>query len=550
MTDSTARGGMVTSLHHHASDVGAEILEQGGNAVDAAIATCLALNVVLPEMCGIGGEGRALLYMQHSGEQVVVDWGARSPSNAAEDMYELDHERDRVVLSPSIPLTGWPAVKENANAYGYRSPMVPGSIAGYALCLKRFGTMSLSDVMQPAIRLAEEGFEVTPELARHIGENVDLLSKFPASRQVFMQEGVKRYWDVDGPHLRLVQSDLSRTLGLIAAGGPDVFYRGEIAESIAQAMRENGGLITEKDLAMYEPEVLEPSRGTFGEYEVLGMPGGGTTVVQILNILNEIGLKSSRPDSPDVLHLLAEAIRLTFGDRVRYIFGDLDRVPWKGLCSREHAQELAAQVDQQRATPVSVQVTSDPWSREPDTTHLCVVDGQRNVVSATITLGAAFGSRVVIPGTGILMNGLMASLSPEPGDINSVGPWKRRRSPHAGTIIMKDGAPYLALGSPGGEKQIVATAQVILNVLVGGHSMQHAIDMPRLFRGLRDVVYVSEDMPKDTILSLEGMGHSIQQKLARDFGFGRPNGILIDPAGRPELDGGVHGDSNGKASWL
>ena len=549
MTGASSSEGMVTSLHHLASDAGARVLSQGGNAVDAAVATCLALNVVLPEMCGIGGEGRALI-LTARGESVVVDWGARSPLQASEDMYRLDHGRGRVVLSPSIPLTGWPAVKDNANAFGYRSVMVPGAVAGYAECLKRFGTMSLERLIEPAIRLAGEGFEVTPELARHIGENADLLSRFPGSRRVFLEEGLRRHWDIDGPHLRLVQSDLADTLRLIGKEGPGAFYRGEIAAAIEGAMRENGGLITREDLAAYRPEILKPSRGTFGEFGVLGMPGGGTTVVQILNLLGEIGLEGAGPESAEVLHLLAEAVRLTFGDRIKYIFGDLEKVPWRGLCSRDYARELAGQVDRRRAAPVDTPVRADPWVYERDTTHLCVVDAERNVVSATITLGAAFGSRVVIPGTGILMNGLMASLNPEPGDINSVGPWKRRRSPHAGTIVTRDGAPYLAAGSPGGEKQIVATAQVLLNVLLGGRSVQEAIDMPRLFRGLRDAVYVSETMPEGTIGQLKARGHRVEKKLARDFGFGRPNGILIDPAGSRELEGGVHGESNGKASGI
>ncbi|MDI6823653.1 MAG: gamma-glutamyltransferase [Bacillota bacterium] len=543
-----ANNGMVTSLHELASHAGVEVLKKGGNAVDAAIATCFALNVVLPAMCSIGGEGRALIHIRRTGETTVVNWSGRCPGRATPDMYELEPERGRLLLGPSVPLTGWVAVKDDANEYGYKSMMVPGSIAGYAKCLESFGTLSMAEVMQPAIRLAEEGFPITPLLARHIGENADLLSRYPASAQVFLKEGIHRKWDINGLHLWLVQTDLAETLKKIADGGPDVFYRGEIARRIADAHRENGGLITEDDLARYQPEVLEPSRGSFLGYEVYGVPGGGTTVVQILNILDGFDLGGYHLNSPELLHLFAEAVRLTFHDRVRFISGDLEAVPWKGLCSKEHARELREQIDPRRATSVEVEVVSDPWYYNGDTTHLCVVDEDRNVVSATITIGSAFGSRVVIPGTGILMNNLMKSMNPEPGDINSVGPWKRRRIPHAASLVTKRGTPFLAVGSPGGEVQIVATSQVILNVLLHGLSIQEAIDAPRLFRGLRDDIYVTEDMPAETVAGLEEMGHRVVRKNPEKFGFGRPNGILIDPEGVRVLYGGIDRYSDGLAA--
>ena len=228
--------GMVTSFHYLASQAGVEILERGGNAVDAAVATCLALNVVLPHMCGIGGEGRALIYMRRTGEKVVVNWSARCPLAASPAMFEFEPERGRLVIGHSVPLTGYMAVKDDANEHGYRAVMVPGAVAGYARALERFGTLSLGEVMKPAIRLAEEGFPITPQLARYIGENADLLSRYPAGADLFLKNGIRRQWDVGGARLTLVQTDLAKTLKKIAAGGPDVFYRGEIARQIVEAM--------------------------------------------------------------------------------------------------------------------------------------------------------------------------------------------------------------------------------------------------------------------------------------------------------------------------
>jgi gamma-glutamyltranspeptidase/glutathione hydrolase len=544
----TFENGMVTSLQHLASDVGVQILNQGGNAVDAAIAVCYALNVCLPQMCCIAGEGRALIKMKSASDPVVVNWSGRCPQNARHDMYKIDATRGRVVPGPSVPLTGWPAIKDDANEYGYKSVMVPGSIAGYELAVKHFGTMPMGRLIEPAIHLAEEGFPISPLLARHIGENADLLSRYPASAEVFLSKGIRRHYDLDGLHLSLVQSDLAETLKKIADQGAPGFYRGTVARRIAEAMRENGGLITEDDLASYEAEILSPSKGFFKGYEIYGVPGGGTSVVQMMNILDGYDLSNTPFDSADFLHLFAETVRLTFEDRIRFISGDLEQIPWKGLCSKGHASELRRQIDPARAVSVGGEITSDPWYYDGDTTHLCVVDGNRNVVSATITAGSAFGSRVVIPSVGILMNDLMKSMNPEPGDINSIGPWKRRRIPHAASLVMKKGAPYLAVGSPGGEKQIVATAQSILNVIHGGLSIQDAIDAPRLFRGLRDDIYVSENMPEETAANLKNLGHPVTAKNAAAFGFGLPNGIMIDTEGVPFLKGGVDRNSDGKAA--
>ena len=392
----TFENGMVTSLQHLASEAGIQILKQGGNAVDAAIAVCFALNVCLPQMSCIAGEGRALIKMQGTEDPVVVNWSGRCPRNARPDMYEVDPTRGRLVLGPSVPLTGWPAIKDDANEYGYKSVMVPGSIAGYELALKHFGTMPMGRLIEPAIRLAEEGFSISPLLARHIGENADLLSRYPASTEVFLSKGVRRHYDLDGLHLLLVQSDLAETLKKIADQGAGGFYRGTVAHRIAEAMRENGGLITEEDLSAYEAEILSPSKGFFKGYEIYGVPGGGTSVVQMMNILDDYDLSNTPFDSAEFLHLFAETVRLTFEDRVRFISGDLERVPWKGLCSKGHASELRKQIDPDRAVSVGGEIATDPWYYDGDTTHLCVVDGERNVVSATITAGSAFGSRVVI----------------------------------------------------------------------------------------------------------------------------------------------------------
>ena len=540
--------GMVSSLHVLASEAGCEILRRGGNAVDAAIGTALALTVVMPHMGGIGGEGRALIYERASGRTSVVNWSARTPRRASADMFELEPQRERVVLGASVPLTGWAAVRGDANEHGPLAALVPGAPAGYELTLERHGSMSFAEVAAPAIRLAEEGFAITPAFARHVGENADLLHRYPATAEVFLGEGYRRRWGLSGPERWLVQRDLAQTLRTIANEGSEVFYRGAIAERIASFMHEVGGLIDEGDLASYQAEVLEPSRGRFQGMQTYGVPGGGTTVVQVLNILDGFELAGEPLNSPRVLHLFLEAVRVAFLDRVRHMSGDLDRVPWRGLASAEHAEELRAQIDPKRAISVQEHVRSDPSRFDGNTTHFCVVDGYRNVVSSTLTLGSAFGSRVVVPGTGILLNGLMHSLNPEPGDINSIGPDKRRRIPHAASLLVHpDGRPYMAVGSPGGEKQIVATLQTILGVTLHGLSVQEAIDAPRVFRGLRDEIYISHLMPEPTLEALRALGHTVAPRVKHVFGFGRPNGILIDHPEAGTLDGGADRDTDGAA---
>lgn len=544
--------GMVTSLHYLASEAGSSVLRAGGNAVDAAVATSLALNVVMPHMCGIGGEGRALIHLRDSGDTNVINWSARTPRRATPDMFELLPEAERVVLGASVPLTGWAAVKDDANEHGPLAALVPGAPAGYELMLQRHGSMAFEDVAAPAIALAEDGFPITAAFARHVGENADLLHRYPSTAEVFLADGYQRRWGLMGPERWLVQRDLGQTLRTIAREGARAFYRGEVAQRIADFMQRSGGLIDAVDLAEYQAEVLDPSRGSFRGMTTYGVPGGGTTVVQVLNILDGFDLEGEPLSSPRILHLFLEAVRVAFKDRVRHMSGDLDLVPWRGLASKEHAAELRAQINPDKATPIEVEVRSDPRTFDGDTTHLCVVDKDRNVVSSTLTLGSAFGSRVVLPGTGILLNGLMHSLNPEPGDINSIGPGKRRRIPHAASILVRDdGRPFMAVGSPGGEKQIVATLQTILGVMLHGLSVQDAIDAPRVFRGLRDDIYVSHLLPEPSIAALQEMGHKVVPKVKQVFGFGRPNGIVIDGDGdgfgTGSLDGGADKDTDGKA---
>lgn len=539
---------MVSSLHHLASEAGCEILREGGNAVDAAVATALALNVVMPHMCGIGGEGRALIHPHGASKATVVNWSARTPRRATPDMFELLPDEERVVLGASVPLTGWAAVKDDANEHGVLAALVPGAPAGYEMMLERYGTMAMRDVARPAIALAEDGFPITPAFARHLGENADLLHAYPSTADVFLAHGYRRRWGLMGPERRLRQTDLAETLRTLAEHGSRAFYRGAIGERIATFMEQSGGLIDETDLRDYQAEELEPSQGRFGDLTTYGVPGGGTTVVQVLNMLDGFDLSGEPVNSPRVLHLFLEAIRVAFLDRVNVMSGVLENVPWKGLTSREHAAELRAQIDPARATSVTASVRSDPRRFDGDTTHFCVVDGERNVVSSTLTLGSAFGSRVVVPGTGVLLNGLMHSLNPEPGDINSIGPGKRRRIPHAASIFVRDdGQPVFAVGSPGGEKQIVATLQVALGVFLHGLGVQEAIDAPRVFRGLRDQIYVADTMPEGTVSALAALGHDVSTRSKQVFGFGRPNAIRIHATPTGAFEGGYDRDTDGAA---
>jgi gamma-glutamyltranspeptidase/glutathione hydrolase len=517
-----ARQGMVATDHRLASEVGVAILRRGGNAVDAAVAVGFALAVVYPSAGNLGGGGFMLIHDARRGRQVALDFREKAPSGARRDMF-LDAQ-GQVVPGRSLftPL-----------AVG-----VPGTVAGLAHALEAYGSLPLREVIAPAIRLARRGFPVSDELAQMLEAQREHLGAWPASRAVFFRDGRPLRAGE-----RLVQKDLAASLALIARQGPAAFYRGAIGRRIAAALAPHGGLITAEDLARYQVVERPPVSGDYRGYRIVSMPppsSGGTHIVQMLNLLERYPLAEMGAGSAQVIHLEAEAMKLAYADRAEYL-GDPDfiRVPVHGLTSRAYADELAAGIDPERATPAARIRPGRPAPYESEqTTHYSVADRHGNVVSTTYTLNLAFGSGIVAAGTGILLNNEMDDFAAKPGvanafglvggEANAVAPEKRPLSSMSPTIVLKDGKPWLVTGSPGGSRIITATLQTIINSIDFGMNPAEAAAAPRIHhQWTPDELRVEKGLSPDTLRLLAQKGHPLRTGQT----MGRTQTIRIDPEG-------------------
>ncbi|SFG12233.1 gamma-glutamyltransferase 1 . Threonine peptidase. MEROPS family T03 [Planifilum fulgidum] len=497
--------GMVVTAHPLATQVGADVLRQGGNAVDAAVAIQFALNVVEPMMSGIGGGGFMMVYDAKTRKVSIVNSRERAPMGAKPDMF-LDEDGN------PIP---FPERHTHGNAVG-----VPGTLKGLETALEKWGTRPLSKLIDPAIRLAERGVKVNWVLADAIEENKEKLAR-TAARDVFLPGG-KPLKEGD----LLVQKDLAKTLRLIQKHGTDVFYRGKVGEAIARTVREHGGSMTLDDLKRYRVTLDRPVRGTFRDYEIVSMPppsSGGLTAIQILKMLEE--LEAGRYDvrSPEKYHLLAEAMHLAYADRGAYI-GDPEfvDVPMKGLLHPEYIRERSALVSMDRANPEVK--PGDPWKYEgkrgkkpasvqPDdrpigqTTHFTVADRWGNLVSYTTTIEQLFGSGIMVPEYGILLNNELTDFDAVPGGPNEVRPFKRPMSSMTPTIVFRDGKPVLTVGSPGGATIIASVFQVILHKLEYGMPLKAAIEEPRIYSNRYPDIRWEEGVPEEARSRLQELGH-------------------------------------------
>ncbi|HET7036490.1 MAG TPA: gamma-glutamyltransferase, partial [Thermomicrobiaceae bacterium] len=418
---------------------------------------------------------------------------------------------------------------------------------------RRYGRLPWSDVLQPAITLAEEGFAVNHYVAMMIAANYDLLSRFPESRRTFIKPSGAPLSAVRGDRLR--QPELARTLRLIAQDGPEVPYHGEIARLIAEDMARHGGLIDEADLARHRTRVFEPASVRYHDVEILGQlaNSGYPTVAEALQIVEGLELNRYGFQSTEAIHLITESLRRALVDRLRYL-GDpeLAPVPLRGVVDPGYAAARRATIDLEHATPDAG--PGDPWRFEPapapaparsgtpgegQTTHITVIDGERNMVALTSTLGGTFGSGVVIAGTGIVLNNAVTWFDPEPGAVTSIGPGKRVMSASSPVVLLRDGQPYAALGSPGGRRVMSAIYQIIVNLVEYGLGMQAAISAPRV-HSEGPVTEISTRFPAEVLAGLEAMGHRLlpREDSLSSMHFARPNGIQIDPASG-ELHGGV-----------
>ena len=516
-----ARQGMVASTTEIASRVGVEIMQRGGNAVDAAVAVGLALAVTWPSAGNIGGGG-FMMIRRANGETEIIDYRERAPLSASRDMY-LDKDGN---------------VIKGASTVGYKAVGVPGTVAGLSLAQKRHGKLSWADVVEPARKLAAEGFPITYHLARSLRAAEKFLKQFPDSNRIFLRDG--KFFDEDE---RLVQPELAETFARLKDKGPREFYEGKTAQLIAADMKANGGLITERDLKEYEPTIRKPLIGNYRGYEIVTMPppsSGGTALLEMLNILEHYNLSYSGPGSSDTIHVLVEAQRRAFADRAEFL-GDADfvKVPVEGLIAKKYAAELAKSIDPDHATPSSKIKAGKPLGPEStETTHFTVIDAEGNVVTNTYTLNGGYGSGATARGTGVLLNNEMDDFTSKPGvpnaygllqsENNAIAPRKRPLSAMTPTIVLKDGKVWFAIGSPGGPTIINTVLQVIVNIVDFGMNIQQAIDSPRFHhQWMPDrIQFEPMGVNRDTRAALERKGHTFAEKAGN---MGDAEGIMIDP---------------------
>ena len=515
-----AQHGIVVSVHELASQAGVEIMQAGGNAVDAAVATGFVLAVVHPPAGNIGGGGFMLIRMA-DGKAHFIDYREKAPAAATRDMY----------------LDGQGNVIEGASEYGYKAIGVPGSVAGMVYAEQKYGKLTLQKVMAQAIRLAREGYALSWREARDLHDKH--LSQFPESRRIFQRDG--NYYR-SGEIFR--QPDLARTLERIAAK-PDDFYHGALARELAAALQKGGGLITADDLAHYEVKEREPIRGTYRGYEIISAPppsSGGTVLVESLNILEGYDLAKLEDRSAQSIHFTTEAFRRAFFDRAEFL-GDPDfsKIPVAQLIDKKYATAWRDSINANQASaskdlkrPAIFSELEQYAATHPQplanhesqhTTHYSVVDAEGNAVAVTTTINDWFGSRVTATGLGFLMNDEMDDFSAKPGvpnsdgliqgEANAIGPGKRPLSSMTPTIVVRDGKTLLVLGSPGSSKIITTVANVLMGVIDYGMNIQEAVNAPRFHnQWLPDVLNVEKWFSPDTVRALQKMGYNVQ------FGLG------------------------------
>jgi gamma-glutamyltranspeptidase/glutathione hydrolase len=549
-----SKDGMVVCTSAPACDAGAAILARGGNAVDAAVATAFALAVTHPSAGNIGGGG-FMVVRAASGQVTSFDYREKAPLKSTRQMYMRDGKVD-------ISLTN----------EGYLAPGVPGTVRGLALAAKRFGTLPWKDVVMPAVELAEGGFVLSPALARSLNSQLfpterngapagGVMAKYPASVAAYGKPGGGQWAAGD----RLVLGDLARTLRAIATDGPDVFYKGWIADRIAADMAANGGLITRQDLAAYEAKERAPVTGRFRGYDIAAMPppsSGGVALVEMLNILEGYDLKEKGAASPAAKHLEIEAMRRAYLDRARFL-GDPDfvQVPVARLTAKEHAKEMAATIDPAKASSsaeLGRDILAAPQHAEPDeTTHFSVVDRHGMAVSNTFTLEGGFGSRVVVKGTGFILNNEMGDFNKNPGVTdergtigtpgNLIDPGKRMLSSMSPAIVSKGGRLVLITGSPGGRTIINTVFAVVLNVTEFGMNVREAVDAPRMdHEWMPDSVRIERAGAEPGLLeALTAMGHA---NVSAGGAQGDANSILVGPDGTAWGAADTSRSADGKAS--
>ena len=508
----STRHGMVVAQEKLAARVGADILRQGGNAIDAAVATAFAMAVTYPRAGNIGGGGFMVIHLKDRGEDIAIDYRETAPAaTTAQTFLGADGKPDNAKSRDSALSIG-----------------VPGTVAGLALALEKYGSgkFTLARLLQPAIVLARDGFVLDDDMADTLPAAQRRMAKWQASVKIFSQ--------ADGTWLRggdrLVQTDLAATLSAIAEQGPRGFYEGPVAEKLANAVRDAGGIMTNDDLKSYSAVIRKPVRGSYRGYDVVSMPlpsSGGTVLLESLNILEGFPLAEMTQGSPASLHLLIEAMKRAYADRARYL-GDpaFVNAPVPVMLSKDYAARQRASIDPDHATASADAAAIKPLREGSNTTHFSVIDDFGNAVSNTYTLNFPYGVGLIAEGTGVLLNNELDDFTAAPGasnafglvgfEANLPGPGKRPLSSMSPTILLKDGKPVLVTGSPGGSRIISTVLQVIVNVLDYHMDVLAAVSAPRLHhQWMPDEVRVERGFSEDVLAQLRAMGHHIVEPMGQ-----------------------------------
>ena len=503
--------GVVVTNHPLGSAAGSEMLLAGGNAIDAAIASLFALSVVEPMMVGIFGAGHMNVRLAN-GEHRVIDGYATAPAASTEDMY--------TPVADSGP--DYLKSVDDLNSIGYLSIGVPGNLKAWTETLEAWGTMSLSEVMEPAIRFATRGFEASEYLHETIVQMEDIIQRFTETASIFMPNGVALQ---PGDHVD--RSDYAHTLRAISENGPNHLYNGPLGEIVCDYLSRNGGIITQQDLAGYKTIRRNPIKGEYRGYEIFGPPppsAAGVHITEMLNILEEFDITEHGFGTADSIHLLLEVMKKAFADRNRYT-GDPDyvEVPVDRLISKHYVEEFVDGIDMDIASP-----ELDPGSNEPDhTTHVTIADMAGNVVSATQTINELFGSKVMVPGTGMLLNNTQQMFDPHPRNALSVQPGKRVTSSMAPMIVMKDGQPEFAVGLPGGVRIFTSVLQAIVNLVDHRMTAQETVEAPRVWTQGQDVE-IEIGIPETVREAVAAKGHRVTPVTAIGGGM---NIVRFEPGG-------------------
>lgn len=541
-----ATQGMVAAAHPLAAEAGLEMLQRGGNAVDAAVAAAFAIGVVEPHASGLGGGGYMTIYLADRNEAIVIDYQTEAPMSARPDMLVWDN--------PSA------AELDARRRQGAGAALIPGTVAGLITALEQYGTLSLAEVLEPSIRLAENGFPVSRTLYEAMLDNWEPLVADEESARVWLHQGFPYF---EGETLRL--PDLARTLRRIAEEGRDGFYRGPVGQAIVELMEQQGGYITLEDLASYEPIVQPALHSTYKDLDLYGVPpsGSGSLVLaQALNVLEHYNLRESGHNTPLTILRMGEALRIGYYDRLRWVadpkFVD---IPIPGLVSKEYAAEAVKLLNDMRRGHFDRNSLPNPYdyhvapngpsgdvAGSGSTTHLSTVDSQGNMVALTQTIVHFFGSKTTVPGTGVLLNNAMTSFFQNPGTLNSIEAGKRPRSYMAPTVILRGGKPFMSVGSPGSDRIPSAILQVLMNIIEFDMDLEEALRAPRFHTTTGSTLDVEARFDEQTLLGLQLRGYSINTREPFDLYFGGVQLILIDQetgqfygAADPRRDGAVVG---------